>query len=123
MTISEAAVAALLDECIDALQHEREHIIRGDLAGLAEDSEAREARLAKLESLKAPISARLQRRIERLRADAERNAGLLQAAMKGVQAGRRKIEEMVAARHSLASYDASGAAVDRLARTTHEKRY
>lgn len=94
-----AALAQLLAE-------ERACLLSGDLAALPRLIAAKERLLGLVGSAAAPSAAVLAR----LRDAAERNQGLLDAALRGVQAARTRLETMRSGGPALNTYDASGRA-------------
>lgn len=111
--MTDERLARYLDQIIDSLERERDLLIAGDYDRLAEEATARQAQMERLRSVQLAGQQSLAPRIDRLRAAAGRNAGLLRAALDGAAAGRRRLEEIMAARSSLSTYDASGAPVER----------
>jgi flagellar biosynthesis/type III secretory pathway chaperone len=105
--------ARQIDRIIDTLERERDLLIAGDYGRLFEEAAARQALMEQLGGTQLAGMQALAPRLERLRAAAARNATLLRAALDGAAAGRRRLEEIMAARSSLSTYDASGAPVER----------
>jgi hypothetical protein len=92
-----AALSQLLSE-------ERACLLSGDLAALPRLIAAKERLLSRVEAAPAPPTAVLAR----LRDAAERNQGLLDAALRGVQAARARLETVRNGGPALNTYDASG---------------
>lgn len=88
-------IAGLLDRQFDAL-------IRGDLAGLEESGHGLAAAITRIDA--SPSQAEIGAIQER----AARNAACLAAALRGVRAARRRLEEIAAAGKGLDTYDAFG---------------
>ena len=103
------------------LQREGAALMSGDLAALASIADEREALSEKLAARPAGSDrdAAILRRIAGL---SERNRGLLEAARRGVEAGRTRVEEIAAARR-VETYSQMGARSElHLPRTTLHKR-
>ncbi|SEA56276.1 hypothetical protein [Rubrimonas cliftonensis] len=95
-----------------ALSEERRLLFSGDLPAVVEVADRRVAEISALERLLAAEPAhpeRLAEGLRKFRARAERHAKLLEAAMSGAQAARRKLKAIDDARTTLPGYDASGA--------------
>lgn len=105
----------LIDHILDTLERERDLLIAGDYAALADLTSAREASLARLQALvPAPGPAEMDA-LDTLRAALVRNERLLAAALDGVAAGRQRVEEIARAEKTLPSYAADGTPLDRAA--------
>ncbi len=95
-----------------SLSEERRLLFSGDLPGVVDVADRRVAEMAALERLLDAEPAdpdRLAEGLRKFRSRAERHAKLLEAAMSGAQAARRKLKAIDEARTSLPGYDASGA--------------
>ncbi len=93
-------MAALLDGLDGLLDATRDALLAGDLAALTGLGDRVAAEVDRLPALDA-------RDAQRLRAKAERNAGLLQAAGRGLRAARDRMTE-IASGPSLTTYDKDG---------------
>ena len=90
----ETQLAGLMDRVFDAVR-------RADFAALPALTEAManvEGELAKVDS----------KSLARLRAKAERNAGAILAARRGIRAARRRIDDVMNASRGFSSYDRTG---------------
>ena len=105
-----------------ALEAERGLLLAGDFDRLAEAAATREARTEAFAALSPEDLAGSAAPLARLRAQAARNVALLQAALDGAAAGRRRVTEIAEARRTLTGYDRSGAPVDRTATATSGRR-
>jgi flagellar biosynthesis/type III secretory pathway chaperone len=106
-------IAKLLGTLIDGLTRERDLLLAGDYETVAEEAEPRAAVMEKLDALSRAALEPHAAQIDQLREAAQRNMRLLQAAIDGTAAGRQRLLDVLKAQTSLASYDASGAPVDR----------
>ena len=120
--MSTERLTRLLLDMIDSLDRERDLLIAGDYDRLAEEATARQTRMLSIATQNLDGIPSLAPLLERLHAGIARNRLLLQAAMDGAAAGRRRVAEILEARSSLPSYDASGAPVDRGSRVADGRR-
>ena len=93
----------LLDDLVDMLRLEREMIRSGDFGALNALAERKESLLRDL--VGAPVTG-----LERIRAMAEENQRILNAALKGVRAAQRRWQMIRDASKALNSYDPQGRA-------------
>jgi hypothetical protein len=107
-----AAAAKLIDEAQGLLSHERALLMEGRYDDLMKAAERREALLAALTGAGDGALAPQRGRLSALRAAAERNLRLLEAALDGVAAARRRLTAAKQARAGLSGYDAKGAPVE-----------
>jgi hypothetical protein len=96
--------ATLARALTDLLASEARDLRQGDLSRLAERAEAKSALLAALEAAPAARGPAL----ERLRAEAARNAALIEAAAQGVRAARDRLAVLVRAAAGSDTYDGGG---------------
>lgn len=84
----------------DLLDQTRDALLAGNLTGLADLA-------GRVETLAQALSGLDRQTANRLQRKAERNASLLQAALRGIRAARQRVAEIGAAA-SLTTYDAKG---------------
>jgi hypothetical protein len=105
------ALEKAIAEARAMLSKERALILDGRYDDLQAAAEAREARLAPLAQASESTLAALRPQLSALRAAAARNQALLQAALDGVTAARRRVAAVNGARAKLATYGPDGAPV------------
>ena len=97
-----------LRQLIATMEAERQVLLRGPLADLAKTSQRRDQLLDSLVT-GGPVSQRiLGQRLEEVKAMATRNAALLEAAMEGMKAARKDIENMEENLNQLETYSRDG---------------
>ena len=90
-----------MDDLSQLLAEQKAALLAGNLAALADLDRRMDRALADAGGLSDTALARLARR-------AEENRGLIEAALAGVQAARRRVLAVTRARTGFASYDQSG---------------
>jgi hypothetical protein len=105
----------LIAHLADLLDRERDLLFDGRFERLEAEAAARDALAAQLGGFSAEQLEGHGVALTDLRRAAERNMRLLQAALRGAAAGRRRLEEIVEARAKLRTYDENGAPVERAA--------
>ena len=106
-------ITRLLDQLLASMERERDLLMAGASETLAEEAEARAEAFERLNGLPEAALEPHAARLATLRTAAQRNEKLLKAAIDGAAAGRRRLLEVLHAQTSLASYDATGAPLDR----------
>lgn len=112
--MSDAAIR-LADEIIAGLDAERALALDGAFEALDAAVTQRDAQIERLLALGLAAARAIAPRLEAIRDAAARNMALMQAALDGAAAGRRRVREIASAGARLATYDASGAPVERAA--------
>jgi hypothetical protein len=99
----------------ELLERERDLMLDGRFERLEAEATARDRLSTQLACFDHDALAPHGEALAALRAAAERNMRLLQAALRGAAAGKRRLEEIVEARARLRTYDETGAPVERAA--------
>ncbi|TVQ54495.1 MAG: hypothetical protein EA355_11750 [Rhodobacteraceae bacterium] len=103
------AASRLADDILEALDLERALALDGAFEALGDLAAARDRQVESLLALGLGAARRLGPRLDAIREAAARNMALMQAALDGAAAGRRRVREIATARESLTGYDAAGA--------------
>lgn len=100
-----------LEHLIDSLARERELLIAGRFDDFAREIEARGPQTERLKAAAAQAGAGASALMETAREAAAANVQLLEAAIRGVEAGKRRLAEIEEAGSQLSTYNAAGAPV------------
>jgi len=85
------------------LDEEREKILLGDVVTVSRLTDQKETLLSRL-----AMTAKDERQLSRLRAKADRNKNLLEAALRGVRNVKQRLEDLRRGQGSLSTYNQSG---------------